>query len=259
MGIDIKRALAALLAILILSGLAGCTAVEQGGQSQVELPSETAYYETAKPVDTATPAPADTPFPDDTPAPTDIPEPTDTPAPTEDPAFPYLLYVEKGSFTLTIYGIGEDGQYSEIVAQYRISHGGNRTPAGEFVLTNNRQHWHPFANGDNGYAQYAVLFNTAANPKQYTGLFIHGPMYGSENPNHLWPSYYDGKKYIGGENTQGCLRMVVEAARFIYENCPSGTRLVIVNGSPRGTTSPDVPPRNGMRHDPTDVDAADQP
>ena len=207
---------------------------------------------TAAPELTDGPTEEPTPAPTETPAPTDTPEPTDTPAPTADPALPYMLYLEKGSFTLTIYGIGEDGQYSEIVGQYRVSHGGNRTPAGEYVLTNYREQWHPFANGDHGYAQYSVLYNQASKPDQYTGLFVHGPMYGTENPRNMWPKYYDGEKGIGGENTQGCLRMVVEAAKFIYDNCPKGTRLVIVNGSPLGTTSPDVPSRHGLRQDPTD-------
>ncbi|MBO4385218.1 MAG: L,D-transpeptidase family protein [Clostridia bacterium] len=213
-------------------------------------PSSVTAVPTDEPVVIGSPEP--TPEPSYTPAPTDTPEPTDTPAPTVDPAFPYFLYLEKGSFTLTIYGIGEDGQYSVIVGQYRVSHGGNRTPVGEFVLGNLRQQWHPFANGDHGYAQYAVLYNTASNPNGYSGLFIHGPMYGSENPRNMWPKYYDGEKYIGGENTQGCIRMVVEAAKFIYDNCPKGTRFLIVNGSPLGTTSPDVPSRNGLRQDPTD-------
>ena len=48
--------------------------------------------------------------------------------------------------------------------------------------------------------------------------------------------------------------MVTEAAKFIFEHCPKGTILEIVNGSPRGTTSPDVPSRNGLRIDPTDYE-----
>lgn len=257
-----KRLVAALLAVLMAALLCGCSNGGNNASSDptdtpsASIPTESSVPVTEEPA--PTPAPTEWPAADETPRPTETPEPTEVPGPTVDPNFPYMLYVEKGSFTLTIYGIGEDGQYSEVVASYRISHGGNRTPAGEFVLTKTREQWHGFSGGENGYAQYAILFNTAANPGRYTGLFIHGPMYGSENPNHLWPKYYDGEKYIGGENTQGCLRMVVEAAKFIYENCPPGTRLVIVNGSPLGTTSPDVPPREG-RHDPTDPDAADWP
>jgi hypothetical protein len=169
-----------------------------------------------------------------------------------------MLYLEKGSFTLTIYKRDDNGDYTRAVARYRVSHGGNKTPAGTYVLYT-KQHWHPFAGGDNGYAQYAVMYNPVSKPKGWSGLFIHGPMYRSENPNDLWPRYYDGTKAIGGENTQGCIRLVVKGAKFIYDHCPSGTILKIVNGSPRGTTSSNVPSRNGLLHDPTDPNAAPKP
>jgi lipoprotein-anchoring transpeptidase ErfK/SrfK len=169
-----------------------------------------------------------------------------------------MLFVEKGSFTLTIYSKDSEGNYSDVVARYRISHGGNRTPVGTFVL-GGKERWHAFAGGANGYAQYAISYNPLSNPYGWSGLLIHGPMYHSMDTNDLWPKYYDGDKGIGGENTQGCIRLVVEGVLFIYQNCPAGTRVVIVNGSPLGTSSPDVPPRNGLLHDPTDPYAAEYP
>ena len=48
--------------------------------------------------------------------------------------------------------------------------------------------------------------------------------------------------------------MVTEAAKFIYDNCPSGTVIEIVNGSPKGTVSDEPPSRNGLRIDPTDYE-----
>lgn len=235
------------------SAAASAEPSEEPAEEPSGEPSEEPSHEPAE-----TPAQTEEPSEEPTPAPTSTPKPTNTPKPTADPRYPYMLYVEKGSFTLTIYGIGSDKQYSKVVKRYRISHGGNRTPTGNFVLSR-RERWHPFSGGDNGYAQYAVMYNPKSDPTGWTGLFIHGPMYRSQDPNDLWPRYYDGEKAIGGENTQGCLRMVVEAAKFIYDNCPKGTPLKIVNGSPRNTKSKDVPPRNGLKHDPTDKEAADRP
>ena len=172
------------------------------------------------------------------------PEPTPTPKVDPNPDFPYYLYVEKGSFTLTIYEKDENFEYTKIYKQYRIAHGGNKTPNGKFELTDRRERCHHFPKG--GDVQFAVAYKG--------NLYTHSPLYAADqNPRNMWPKYYDGEKGIGTASTGGCLRMVTEAARFIYENCPPGTILEIVNGNPRGTTSPDVPSRKGLRQDPTDI------
>ena len=253
--LKLKRIIALLLAALTCA-LVSCAPAKPAEEPVNEPgpePTEeiTVVISTDPPEVTAMP-----PEPTAEPTPEVTPEPTPKPAPG--PADIYFLYLEKGSFTLTIYKIDENGEYTEVVGQYRVSHGGNRTPVGNYVITS-RERWHGFSHGENGYAQYAVMYNPASDPSGWTGLYLHGPMYGSENPNHLWPRYYDGEKAIGGENTQGCLRMNVIAAKFIYENCPKGTKLKIVNGNPLGTTSPKVPSRQGKYHDPTDPDAKPSP
>ena len=174
-----------------------------------------------------------------TPAPMAESTPEPTPVQVE---FPYYLYVEKGSYTLTIYKADDRGEYTEVVAAYRIAHGGNKTPAGIFTL-GEKERWHNFPDG--GTVQYATRYHER--------LYVHSPLYAREDASQLWPRYYDGDHGIGGSNTGGCLRMVTEASRFIYENCKEGTTLEIVNGSPKGTTSDPVPDRNGLRIDPTDV------
>ena len=204
-------------------------------------------------VDDVTPAPAitvdpyATPEPDYTPAPTPEPTPEPTPTPKVDPNpdYPYYLYVEKGSFTLTIYGKDSNFDYTVVVRQYKIGHGDTKTPVGKFTLSNTRHRWYTFRLG--GSVQYATAY--------WGNLYIHSPLYGTENAWNMWPKYYNGEYGIGTAHTGGCLRMVTEAAKFIYENCPPGTTLEIVNGSPRGTTSPDVPPMVKYGYDPTDVEA----
>ena len=182
--------------------------------------------------------------------PTEVPLPTDTPEPTPvtdpDPDHPYYLYVEKGSYTLTIYGKDENFNYTVPISRYRVGHGGNKTPVGIFELSGERYRWHDFRLG--GSVQYAT-------PYWGGSLFIHSPLYGAQDPSRIWPSYYNGERGIGTSQTGGCLRMVTEAAKFIYDYCPAGTKLEIVNGSPRGTTSPDVPPITKRGYDPTDKEA----
>lgn len=182
------------------------------------------------------------------PTPTPIPTEAPTPEPKTDPdpEHPYYLYVEKGSHTLTIYGKDPEFNYTVVINTYKVAHGGNRTPTGIFTLSGDRERWHDFPLG--GSAQYAT-------PYWGGNLFVHSPMYGAQDPSRIWPSYYNGNKGIGTDSTGGCLRMVTEAAKFIYENCPEGTKLEIVNGNPRGTESEDVPAIKVRGYDPTDVEA----
>lgn len=194
---------------------------------------------TAKPEITAGPTAVPTPVP----PPTDTPEPT--PVTDPDPDHPYYLYVEKGSYTMTIYSKDENFNYTVVENTYRIGHGGNKTPTGIFNLSADRYRWYDFRLG--GSVQYATPY--------WGNLFIHSPLYAEQDPSRLWPSYYNGDKGIGTSHTGGCLRMVTEAAKFVYENCPAGTKVEIVNGSPKGTTSPDVPPITRKGYDPTDKDA----
>ncbi len=229
-----------------------------GSVPTAPIPEETPAAATPLPGEAAVPeeTPASTPAPAETPKPTEAPAATEAPAQTPAPEaegdasvpsgdLPYYLYVEKGSFTLTIYERASDGTYSKVYKTYRIAHGGNKTPAGTFTLGGDRERWHEFPDG--GFVQFATRYHKR--------LYIHSPLYGEENNGYMWPKYYDGELGIGKESTGGCLRMVTEAARFIYENCPEGTVMEIVNGAPRGTTSDEVPSRNGERFDPTDVEA----
>lgn len=156
---------------------------------------------------------------------------------------PYYLYYEKGSFTLTVYGKDDNGDYTRVVRTIRAAHGGNKTPAGTFKL-GGKERWHTFPNG--GSAQYAV--------KYHNKLYIHSSLYETEDPQTMWPKYYNGEKGIGKASTGGCLRMTVAAAKFIYNNCPSGTILKIVNGSPKGTSSSGIPDYVVRNIDPTDTE-----
>lgn len=169
---------------------------------------------------------------------------TEAPPVDPNPDLPYYLYLEKGSYTLTVYGKDENFEYTRIIHQYRCGHGGNKTPAGTFHLQAAKERWHDFRLG--GTVQFAVPY--------YGNLYLHSPLYGSANPYTMWPKYYNGEKGIGKDSTGGCIRMVTAAARWIYENCPAGTVFEIVNGSPRGTTSDDIPPMVTYGVDPTDIE-----
>ena len=147
-----------------------------------------------------------------------------TETPDSADALPYYIYVEKGSFTMTIYKKDDAGKYTEIVKTYRIAHGGNKTPAGLFEISS-KQRWHEFLG--NEFTQYASVYSEE-------GLYIHSPLYYGEDNTQLIQRYYNGSKGIGKATTGGCLRMVTEGAKWIFDHCPNGTVVEIVNGSPEG-------------------------
>lgn len=248
---------AALFTVFMLI-IAGCVAGIIWLSGDTPRGAAMAAAQTTAPADTGSTAPALTvpadtgaPTPDPT-APTDTeatptaspaPTPATTPGPFDGYDMPYYLYLEKGSFTLTVYARGEDGSYTQAVKSFLVAIGkGAKTPTGVFTLSD-RERWHSFG-ADQAYTQYAV---------RYEGrLFIHAPLYRREDVHSMYNNTY---REIGTAVTAGCIRTATEAARWIYENCEEGTRLEIVNGSPRGTRAEPWPEIERIYNDPTDVEA----
>lgn len=165
------------------------------------------------------------------------PRPTSTPSPTS----PYYLYAEMGSFTLVVYAKDSAGNYSDVVRTIRMAIGrGTMTRAGTYTLSS-KLRWKTFSSSV--YAQYASQYKN--------GLYIHSPCYTAQDNTRMITSSYDE---IGTKATSGCLRIPTADACWIYSNCPSGTVLQIVSGSPRGFTAPFLIPIRVSGHDPTDPD-----
>lgn len=156
---------------------------------------------------------------------------------------PYRIYVEKGSFTMTVYGLDENHEFTVPVRTLNTAVGrtAGRTPVGTFAVYK-KERWHQFAyNG--GYAQYATSY--------YGNLFIHSPIYSLQEIDTMFSEFYNE---IGTASTAGCLRTTSYASYWIYAYCPMGTQVVIVNGSPKGTVSEKPPKINNdyLTIDPTD-------
>ena len=173
-------------------------------------------------------------------------KPANTPQPTEDTRSPYYIYVEKGSHTITIYTLDDAGEYTNVLATYRTGTGKTqgKTPVGIFELYANedRDRWHSFGS-DQAWAQYATPFTS--------GIYFHSALY---RYNKIDSMYHDQYYEIGTNITAGCLRTTAEAAYFIFNDCPPGTIVEIVNGNPLDTTSAPEPSINPdyQHYDPTD-------
>ncbi|MBE6765356.1 MAG: hypothetical protein E7546_05700 [Ruminococcaceae bacterium] len=181
---------------------------------------------TTKPTTARTSAAANAPSATTTKKPAEVVSPENFPVNSS----PYFVYVEKGSHTITIYAKDENGKYTRPVRTYLTAVGrtSGLTPVGVFTL-GGKEKWHKW--GSKSYSPYATRY--------HGGLFIHGPIYTDKNFGTLKENSVSA---IGTNASSGCMRTSASAAYFIYQFCPSGTYIKIVNGSPlgRGAGKPSI-------------------
>ena len=93
---------------------------------------------------------------------------------------------------------------------------------------------------------YATPLGTFYTPAKYTWWMLDGPSYGQYctriTGSFLFHSvwYYQQDKTtqsyvqynkLGTTASHGCVRLTTAAAKWIYDNCPIGTKVIIFNGS----------------------------
>lgn len=154
---------------------------------------------------------------------------------------PYLIKVNKQMNTVTIYKAGKKAKYNKAVKSM-ICSAGRGTPLGTFK-TSDKYYWKAMIH--NVWAQYAT---------RITGqILFHSVPYDTHEKDTLVTNYYN---QLGQTASAGCVRLSVEDAKWIAENCPSGTTVVIYNSSdpgPLGKPSAIKIPF-GCTWDPTDPD-----
>ncbi len=116
-----------------------------------------------------------------------------------------------------VYMRDEFGGYSNIVRQFLITSGDaeNSTPTGTFKLTEMRERFGYFLNF-NIYAQYWT--------QVVRGIYLHSVLFSRRNDTSMTRNSYNE---LGKAASHGCVRMLVEDARFIFYNCPPGTTIKI--------------------------------
>lgn len=154
---------------------------------------------------------------------------------------PYEIHVNKLMNCVTIYKANKKGKYTKPVKAIVCS-AGSATPVGTFK-TSDKYYWKAMIHGV--WAQYAT---------RITGKFLfHSVPYDDHEKNTLITSYYNR---LGSTASAGCVRMSVKDAKWIIENCPAGTTVVVYNDydpGPLGKPTPKRIPYN-CTWDPTDPD-----
>ena len=105
-----------------------------------------------------------------------------------------------------------DGEYSFLVREMICSTGvGNSTPRGVFVSTGHRDvRWHYFTDF-NCWAQYAFVIKG--------GILFHSILYNRPDESAVRQT---SVQLLGHKASHGCVRLMPEDAKWIYENCGKG-------------------------------------
>ncbi len=156
---------------------------------------------------------------------------------------PYYLVVNKSTNTVTVYQADSTGEYC-IPVKSMVCSCGDDTPSGTYN-TSDQYRWR-YLVGD-VYGQYAT---------RITGhILFHSVPYLRQSEDSL---QYEEYNKLGSTASHGCIRLAVADSLWIYQNCPSGTKVTLTSrpsmGDPLGkpaaqTISPDSPNRGW---DPTD-------
>lgn len=157
---------------------------------------------------------------------------------------PYLIKVNRYHNTITVYAKDETGKYNEPVKAITCSVGkkGTETVLGTFK-TKEKYRW-KLLMGD-VWGQYSTRI--------VGGILFHSVYYyGNCNPSTLAVKEFNK---LGTAASHGCIRITVEDAKWIYDNCPVGTTVIIYDdkASPGPLGKPEtIKLPVTVRWDPTD-------
>ena len=162
--------------------------------------------------------------------------------------YDYLIMVNRAASTVTVYTAGEDKKYS-VPFMAMVCSGGDDTPTGFFDTPINYS-WRLLAGPS--YGQYATRI--------WSSYLFHSVPYYTQHKDDV---EYDQFNQLGTPASLGCIRLMIVDVKWIYDNCPIGTPVVIYDdaenpgpmGKP-GTIYTDPADKDKRGWDPTDPDSA---
>ena len=165
---------------------------------------------------------------------------------SDETEFPYYVKINRKQNCITIYTSDENGEYTVPYKAMICSTGlYNATPRGTFHLST-KYLWRELYG--KVYGQYATRITG--------GVLFHSVPYYKKSKSALCTEKYNK---LGQQASMGCVRLTVEDAKWIADNCPSGTTVEIYDdddpgplGKPEAALIDTDSPNKGW--DPTDPD-----
>lgn len=160
--------------------------------------------------------------------------------------YPYFIAVNRAASTVTVYTADEEGRYT-VPYMAMVCSGGDDTPLG-FYYSPISYNWRLLSGPC--YGQYATRI--------FKGYLFHSVPYYTQYKDDV---EYDQFNQLGTLASLGCIRLMVVDVKWIYDNCPIGTPVVIYDdandpgpmGKP-GTIYTDPKDESMRGWDPTDPD-----
>lgn len=129
---------------------------------------------------------------------------------------PYMLEVRIGEQRVYVYQLNDQNRYEELGSFICSTGLGDSTPLGVFTDTTPINRWHWFEKFQ-CWAQYSY---------RITGnILFHSVLYSEKDTRTL---RVNSVYALGSKASHGCVRLEVEAAKWIYENCERGTIVRVV-------------------------------
>lgn len=160
----------------------------------------------------------------------------------------YYIKVNIKTQVVTIYSKDSEGYYTSPVKAF-ICSTGSATPTSGVYTSTDKYRWHTLFY--NVYGQYCMRITGSI-------LFHSVPYYTYGDPGSLETEEYDK---LGTAASAGCVRLTVAGAKWIYDNCVSGTKVEFISES-----SDPISPASVMKissakgdlknWDPTDTDSS---
>ena len=123
----------------------------------------------------------------------------------------YSIKVNTKMQIVKIYGIDENGEYTNLIKKMICSTGVSTPESGVFEVSD-KYEWGALVG--NVYGQYC---------SRITGpILFHSVPYTDKSKSSL--EYWEYDK-LGQAASKGCVRLTVEDAKWIYDNCKSGTKV----------------------------------
>lgn len=165
---------------------------------------------------------------------------------SDETEFPYYIKINRKQNCITVYTSDENGEYTVPYKAMICSTGlYNATPRGTFHLST-KYLWRELYG--KVYGQYATRITG--------GVLFHSVPYYKKSKSALCTEKYNK---LGQQASMGCVRLTVEDAKWIADNCPSGTTVEIYDdddpgplGKPEAAHIDTDSPNKGW--DPTDPD-----
>ena len=163
---------------------------------------------------------------------------------------PYRIEVVKNHNVVLVYGMDDNKEYTKLVKTFLCSTG-DWTPLGNFRATNRYLGFRSlYANAQHTaycYGQYAIEFSG--------DYLFHSVPYFTPSKSDL---EYDEFNKLGTTASLGCVRLAVADVKWLFDYCPSGTPVSIVEREELGLEKPEgfyIDPESPNRSwDPTDPD-----